>query len=182
MLEAPRRRRIRRAEYDRLIEAGFFQGEKLELLRGELVHMSPVGSRHSWVVTAMHRALQGVIADRALVRTQQPIVAADESEPEPDVSVVTTNDPRAHPLHASLIVEVSESSLRSDLAYKAALYAESDVDEYWVIDLVDDLVHVHRDRAEGRWRSVTVHRLGETLSTVRFPDLAIAVASIIPAR
>lgn len=184
LAERPRRR-IKRVEYDRMIEAGLFQGEKLELLRGELVEMSPIGTRHPWTVMALAEALYDALQKRARVRSQQPFVAADESEPEPDVALAESHDPRRHPERAYLLVEVADSSRESDLGSKAVLYAESDVAEYWVVDLVDlvdDVVHVHRDRADGGWRTITTHAIGERLSPLRYPDVVLELGAIIAPR
>lgn len=162
-----------------MIAMGFFEGEKLELLRGELVKMSPIGTRHSWSVAMLQRLLMRVLAERADVLSQAPFIAADESEPEPDVLVVPPIDPRNHASHAYLIVEIAESSLDYDLTRKAALYAESNVEEYWVVDLQDDVVHVHRDRAGGRWRTISTHPVGDVLHPVAFPDVAIEIAAFV---
>ena len=81
---------------------------------------------------------------------------------------------------AYLIVEVARSSLRKDKGPKAALYGLAEVDEYWIVNQVDALVEVYRDRHAGEWRSEQVHRRGETIAMARFPDVTIAVAEILP--
>ena len=171
------RRKLRRVEYDRMVAAGLFQGERLELIRGELVAvMSPVGVKHAMVVTEFDRRLHRVCPEGLVVRCQQPLVCADDSEPEPDLAVVPFDPaPTEHPVRAVLVVEVADSSRDADLLGKAALYAESDVDEYWVIDLQDACIHVHRDRAEGAWQSVSVHAADVRLSPRALPDLAVSL-------
>ena len=78
-------------------------------------------------------------------------------------------------MRAVLVVEVADSSRDADLLGKAALYAESDVDEYWVIDLQDACIHVHRDRADGAWQTVSVHAADVRLSPRALPDLAVSL-------
>ena len=99
--------------------------------------MSPIGSAHSAVVTVLQERLMARLAPEFMVRCQQPLACADESEPEPDLAVVARRPYRdAHPAAAALVIEVADTSVDYDLGAKAALYAESAVDEYWVIDLV----------------------------------------------
>lgn len=171
------RRKLRRVEYDRMVEAGLFQGERLELIRGELVAvMSPIGVKPAMMVTALDRWLHQACPDGLAVRCQQPLICADDSEPEPDLALVPY-EPAAteHPMRAMLVIEVADSSRDVDLIGKAALYAESDVDEYWVIDLQDACVHVHRDRAGGAWQTVSIHAADVRLSPRALPDLAVSL-------
>ena len=171
------RRKLRRDEYDRMVAAGLFQGERLELIRGELVAvMSPIGVPHATVVTELYRRLDRAAPRSLIARSQQPLVCADDSEPEPDLAVVPFDPaPTEHPMRAVLVVEVADSSRDADLIGKAALYAESDVDEYWVIDLQDACIHVHRDRADGAWQTVSVHAADVRLSPRALPDLAVSL-------
>jgi Uma2 family endonuclease len=157
-LDGRARRRLRRDEYDRMVMAGLFHGEHVELIRGELVAMSPIGSVHSAVVRVLSERLVRALPPHLMVSSQQPLACADESEPEPDLAVVARRPYRdAHPVAAVLVIEVADTSVDYDLGAKAALYAESAVDEYWVIDLGRGVVVVHRARAAGRWTAITTH-------------------------
>lgn len=119
------RRKIRRAEYDRMVEVGLFQHERLELIRGELVAMGPIGVPHATAVTELYRRLDRACPDELVVRCQQPLICADESEPEPDLAVVPFDPaPTTHPTRARLVIEVADSSRGVDLHDKTALYAE----------------------------------------------------------
>lgn len=143
---APERPRpLRRAEYEHLVEAGAFTDERIELLEGVLVSMSPQGTEHADIVRRLTMLFVRLVGDRALVSVQCPFAASDDSEPEPDLALVPHGNYRgAHPTRAFLIVEVAESSLRKDASIKADLYARSRVDEYWVVDLNARSVLVHR--------------------------------------
>ena len=177
------RRKIRREEYDRMVEAGLFQREHLELIRGELLTMSPVGIRHRIVVTQLYKAFIAHTPTHLVVCSQQPLICRGESEPEPDLSLVPFDPaPVRHPTSAALVVEVADSSLDYDLGDKAALYADSDVLEYWVIDLVDDVIHVHHDRVEGRWTSITRHARTEPVWPLAVPSVAVTLDDLLTPR
>lgn len=174
------RRKIRREEYDRMVEAGLFQREHLELIRGELLAMSPIGLKHTIVVTQLYRVFVRSTPRGLLVHSQQPLICADESEPEPDLSVVPFDPaPVMHPTSALLVIEVAETSLRYDLGDKATLYAESDVLEYWVIDLEAEVVHVHRERADGRWTSISRHERTERLTPIAVPAVSLTLVELL---
>lgn len=80
------------------------------------------------------------------------------------------------------MIEVADSSRGVDLHDKAALYAESDVDEYWVVDLDAVCVHVHRDRAAGGWAAITVHDADAPLTPAALPDLTVTLAAVVAPR
>ena len=116
-----------RAEYERLIEIGVFRAdEPVELLGGQLIVSEPQGSAHYTAVLLAEEALRAALGAGGLVRTQGPIALDDESEPEPDIAAVpgrTRDYSRAHPVRPALVVEVAETSLAHDRAYKGSLYA-----------------------------------------------------------
>lgn len=106
--------------------------------------------------------------------------AFDESEPEPDIAVVALGDySEAHPSLALLVVEVADSSLRFDREIKAPLYAASGFREYWIVNLCDQVVEVHRHARGDVWTEVVHHLRDAVLSPLAFPDVKIAVADII---
>jgi Uma2 family endonuclease len=180
-LAYPIPRRLTRTEYDRMIELGFFRGERLELIRGTLLRMSPIGPPHATAVSRLNRLLVTRLSDRAEVRIQQPIVAADDSEPEPDVAVVPLGDySREHPHGALLVIEVADSSLSHDRKTKAELYAESNVREYWVVDLTGRTFEVFTEPSGNRYASVRRVSEGESVASGAFDDLVIAVDDVIP--
>jgi len=173
-------RRLRRAEYDALVAAGVFQDERVELLEGVVVSMSPNDPPHASPVELLTAILVPALAGRARVRIQLPIVAADESEPEPDVAVVPAADySREHPASAFLVVEVADSSLRKDRLVKGPLYARSGFQEYWVVNVRAKAIEVHRGPSADGWASITRHGKGEALHPVAFPDVAVAVDAVV---
>jgi Uma2 family endonuclease len=144
-----RTRRFTRAEYDRLIEVGIFQpGERIELIGGELIVSEPQGAAHYTAIVKSTRALQATFGPGWYVRSQGPIGLDDESEPEPDVAVVSGEPDdyaRAHPSRPVLTLEIAESSLAGDRQRKGSLYARAGLVDYWVLNLVDRVLEVYRE-------------------------------------
>jgi Uma2 family endonuclease len=174
-------RPLKRVEYERLAELGYFEDEKVELLLGAVLPMTPTDPAHSYTAMHLGHRLQRLVGERAFVLVDQPFAASDISEPEPDVAVVpNVTDWAEHPRRAFLIVEVARTSLRRDKDVKAAVYAIAEVDEYWIINLVDEVVEVYRDRHNGEWRQRSTHPRGETIAMLAFPDVQLAVGEILP--
>lgn len=175
--ESPRP--ITRAEYDRLVSLGFFEDERVELLHGVLVRMTPQDPLHAFSVQKLNSLLLPKLLGRAEVRIQAPFAASDDSEPEPDVAVVPLDVRgdyrREHPSTAWLLVEVANTSQRKDRNIKAKLYATSRVTEYWIVDVPARAVEVYRQAVTGAYASVVTRNAGEDLSLVQFPDVAFKV-------
>lgn len=174
-------RPLKRVEYDKLVDEGFFQNERVELVFGMVVTMTPPSPQHAESVARVDDLLRDQLARRARVSCQNPFAATDDSEPQPDVFVFPNGDYwNAHPGRAYLVVEVSRSSLEYDRSAKHLLYGLSQVDEYWIVNHPDGVVEVYRDPHEGKWRSMTTHARGETVTMLAFADVQIAVADILP--
>lgn len=167
-----------RSEYDRLIALGVFVDEKIELLRGQLVTMSPEGWDHAEIGNWLLRRLVRTLGDEFEIRHASPFAANDDSEPEPDLFIGRTEPGRrAHPSHPLLLIEVSNSSIRKDRKIKRALYAEIGVPEYWIIDITRGVpvVEVYTEPSvQGYARMVTL-RDGDVLRPLHVPiELAVA--------
>jgi len=178
---ADRVRPLRRVEYEQMVDMGLFRNERVELLRGYVVQMSPQKSRHGGAVQSLNHffVLALVASRRASVRVQLPLAVGDDSEPEPDIALVPPEEYRdRHPDTAFLVVEVAETSLKEDRA-KAEIYASGGIPEYWIADTVHGLVEVYTDIVDGVYARVTPFRHGQTLSPGAFPDLAIRVEDIL---
>lgn len=138
-----------REEYYKIAEAGVFRpGERVELIGGRIVAMSPQHSRHFTAIGLVEDALRTLFSAGYTVRVQGPLDLSPSSQPEPDVTVVrgTIRDyASAHPTTALLVVEVSESSLAFDRGEKASLYANASIAEYWIMNLGDRRLEVYRD-------------------------------------
>ena len=191
MTETMPTKRWTRIEYDRLIDKGVFgPKDRIELLGGLLVVREPQGGPHAMGIRMVEEALRGVFASGWDVRGQLPVALDDDSEPEPDVSVVpgSFRDYRqAHPARAVLIVEVAESSLRLDRGEKGSLYARAGVPDYWIVNLVDHVLEVHRDPAADagapygwRYASVVTLRAGDVVTPLAAPHSPVPVVDLVP--
>lgn len=158
-MPAVRVRPLRRSEYDVLVEQGVFgPDDRIQLLEGELVEMSPQKPPHAGIVERLNELLMPALVGRFRVRVQLPLAAGEYSEPEPDVAVVPADEPRErHPERAILVIEVAHETVRLDLGRKARIYASAGVSEYWVIDAPADAVHVHTDPSPGGYGSIIRH-------------------------
>lgn len=179
-LLAQQTRPIRRDEWEKMARLGLFEGERVELLYGVIVAMSPKGTPHESAIQRLNRLFIKALDDRATIRVQSSFAASDRSQPEPDVAVVPTGAYRDdHPAQAFLVVEVSDSSLPVDRKIKAQLYAESNVPEYWIVNVRDSIVEVHTEIVRGEYTKVTPYRAGSRITLVSFPDVSFAVDDIL---
>lgn len=183
-------RRWRRAEYERLVDLGVFDGERLELLDGLLVVREPQGSSHAAIVAQIGEVLAKAFGSGWHPRLHAPLALDEASEPEPDVAVVAGR-PRdylaGHPVAAALVVEVADSSLRLDRRLKGVLYARARVPEYWIVNLADGTLEVHRmpGRAAGRtrrwrYRSVQFLRPPASVTPLAASGSPVPIADLLP--
>jgi Uma2 family endonuclease len=180
VVEPERFRPLKRSEYDRMVELGLFQDERVELIRGLLVKMSPQYAPHASTVEKLNELLVLRLQGRFRVRIQSPLALSDDSEPEPDVAVVPRGKyDTEHPTTALLIIEVSDSSLRQDRA-KAAVYASAGIGEYWIVNLNARTIEVYSSPDGDRYAESRTVREGDTLRSAALSDVAIVVAEILP--
>lgn len=174
-------------EWHRLGEAGFYTDDpRVELLDGEIIHMSPTGNRHALAFAFLNDRLADFKKGRFLIWPGNPVEADNRSEPLPDLTLVSRSHGTTgrHPLSRDvfLIVEISDTTLSYDRGRKLRKYAATGVREYWIVNLKDDTIEVHRKPAGDQFEKRTIHKAGESVSPLAFPDVTIAVADIIPAR
>jgi Uma2 family endonuclease len=146
---AIRTKRWTRLEYERLIDLGAFGPEdRLELLGGQLVVREPQGRPHATGIRLVAQALRAAFGPSWSIEAQLPVSLDEESEPEPDVAVVA-GGPRdylaSHPSRPVLVVEIALTRLALDRGEKASLYARAGVEDYWIVNLVDNILEVYRD-------------------------------------
>lgn len=174
-------RRLRRVEYDRLVELGTFEHERVELIRGVIVSMSPQGAPHAVAIQRLTELLVLALRGRAHVRVQLPLAASDESEPEPDLAVVPLGDyEQGHPDRAHLIIEVARTTQTYDRETKGPLYAAMKVPEYWLVDVAARTIEVHREPGAEGYGSLEILQAGAHVAVPAFPDVVVPVASIVP--
>lgn len=182
----PERHLVTVDEFDRMVDAGVFAPEgRLELLDGEMVDMSPIGSAHQACVNRLTTLFAPLaVAERAVVQVQGAIRASAISRPQPDVALLVPRDDyyaEGHPGPSDvlLVIEVADTSVRFDRGTKLPAYGRAGVAETWVVDLNGGVVDVAtRPSEQGDAHLVRVAR-GGTLAPTAFPDLRLAVADLL---
>jgi Uma2 family endonuclease len=172
--------RLRVADYEALAETGIFDGEKVELLDGVVVPMSPQTVSHSMLVAALNEALVRGIPPTHQVRPALPMALSEYSMPEPDFAIVRRAPFRSpHPAMGDLLVEVSASSLAIDRGLKAVLYAKAGARDYWVVDAKRLAIIVHRDPTPDGFASITHFESNQSVRPLAFPELAICLDRVV---
>lgn len=166
----------------RLVEWGVFDNERIELLGGMLVRMSPQGPRHAWTVLELGHRLALTLRNKAYVRHHSELVVSKDSAPAPDLAVIARSRRDAHPRTALLVVEVARTSLAIDRGVKTAYYAGAGIPEYWIVDLVNDVVEVFTrpNRNKRRYGRHVVLGGDAVLRPLRLAGVEIPVAAILP--
>jgi Uma2 family endonuclease len=145
-LVQPTRKKWTRVEVYRLMEAGWFENQPIELIDGEIILLPTQSPEHAYAVDEVYRTLDQLFGADYWVRMQLPLASADSIETAPDVSMVPglKRDYTDHPSTAALIVEVAKSTLEYDRTQKSGIYAAACVPEYWVLNLKDRVLEVYR--------------------------------------
>jgi Uma2 family endonuclease len=170
--------RLSVAEYHRLDEFNE-KGHRTELIRGILIEKMSKSPLHAAIAKRLYDLLARMIPSGFVVRREDPITFAD-SEPEPDIAVVTGNEAeffQAHPKTAELVIEVAVSSPALD-RQNASLYAEAGVKEYWIVLGTERRVEVYRQPDGGRYLEMRVVGLGEIIECASLPGVRIQVADL----
>lgn len=179
------RHRFTVQEYHRLAEAGLFtEDDRVELIEGDILDMSPIGSRHAACVKRLIRLLDRRIGERAIVAAQDPIQLDDRSEPQPDVALLK---PRSdfyaahHPRAAEvfLIIEVAETSVDYDRAVKVPLYARFGIPEVWLVNVAEDVVEVYRTPSAEGYREMQPLPRGTRVSLEALSNLELTTDEIL---
>ena len=189
-LSTARTKHWTRLEYERLVDLGAFRpGERLELVGGALVVREPQGGPHATAVGLAEDALREAFGPGWTVRAQSPIALDEESEPEPDIAVVpgTRRDYRRdHPSQPVLIVEVADSSLPLDQREKASLYARARIADYWIVNLVDNILEVYRDPVADpdtpygwRYGSTAILHAGDVVTPLALSHPGVPVSDLL---
>lgn len=182
MATEPVHRQFTVDDYHRMAEVGILrEDDRVELIDGEVVEMSPIGGRHVTCVSRVTRLLVSRLPE-AIVNVQSPVRLGEFQEPEPDLAVVRhrayANDlPNADDVF--LLMEVSDSSLAYDRGTKLPLYASAGIPEVWLVDLPGDAIERHTNPANGGYRISVRVRRGETLASTTMPGLVINVDEVL---
>lgn len=162
------------AEYHQMAAAGILSREdRVELLNGKIVNMSPIGSAHAACVEKISESLRLVLGEKAMVRAQNPVTLGDYSEPEPDLAVVVRKenfyaDRHPAPREIFLIIEVADATLQKDRQEKLPIYAAAGIPEYWIANLEKQELEVYRLPERDQYLFKTILKRGEEVSFSRF--------------
>jgi Uma2 family endonuclease len=180
------KRRFTADEYERMGQAGILsEDDRVELIDGEVVAMTPIGPRHAGCVGKANKALVIAAGDSAMVHPQNPVRLGAYDEPQPDLVLLrprsdcyTTSHPG--PEDTLLILEIADSSIEYDRSVKAALYAGAGLPEYWIADLEQEVVWRYTSPLNGAYQRVELYRRGQSIAPQLLPACAIAVDALLP--
>ncbi len=172
-------------DYHRMTEAGVLtEDSRVELIRGQITDMSPIGAPHSRTVNRLTRLLVPLIGAQGIVSVQNPVRLDEGSEPQPDVTIL---HPRMDeddagtpgPADVLLLIEVADSSLGFDRATKLPLYAEAGISDYWIVNLQERAIEVHRNPQGDRYARIRRVGLGESLDILLLPGLTLPTVDVM---
>ena len=189
LLEGRKVKRWTTAEYLKIAETGVFDGQRLELIGGEICAMTPMNEPHAVGTDSLVRIFNRRLPETLWVRGQAPIYIGDHSAPEPDIAIVDAQIARDYerPTTAHLIVEVSDATLRYDQTTKASLYASAQITDYWIVNLQERTLEIYRRPVEDAahafgwkyWDKFTFAR-EQSVSPLCAPELSLTVGDFLP--
>lgn len=168
-------------EYHQMAEAGILtEQDRVELIRGEIVQMSPIGRRHAACVARITQLFNQRLGNMAIVWPQNPITLQDNSEPQPDITLLTPRPDfyeSGHPQASDIffLVEVADATVQSDREEKLPLYAENGITEVWLVNLNEQYVEVYRNPTADRYQAGEKYERGQTLAIQTFPKISFSV-------
>lgn len=160
-----------------------YEDEPIELIEGELITMAPIGPAHSAKVRRLNRVLSNAVKDFAIVDVQNPVTLGEYSEPQPDLTLLRmsedyyeTENPKAEDV--LLLIEIADSSLRSDKHLKIPLYARHGIVEIWLFDVNKKRTEVYLQPSEDGYRQILYPDFNASLSPCMLPEIAIPLKEI----
>jgi Uma2 family endonuclease len=172
-------------QFHQMGEAQIFPpSDRLELIEGEVITMSPIGFRHAFVINYLGNWFPRQLGERAIISIQNPIRLDPHSEPQPDLVILKPReDFYAHQLPQAqdvlLLIEVADSSLSYDREIKVPLYAKHRINEVWLFNLNQAQLEVYRSPQEGYYQDQTILIAPQTLTPLAFPELEITLTRIL---
>ncbi|HLH29800.1 MAG TPA: Uma2 family endonuclease [Terriglobia bacterium] len=172
-------------DYYHMAEAGILQpDERVELIEGEVVEMSPIGDPHGVITDRANMIFARGLGDKVVVSVQRPVRINRYNELQPDVVLIRprenfygTRHPR--PEDVVLLIEVSDTTLRKDQLVKLPIYARSGIPEVWIIDINADAIHTYRQPQRDRYLTTASVGRGESVSPAAFPEFVMRVEDLL---
>jgi Uma2 family endonuclease len=179
------RRQFSVAEYHRMRDAGIFAADdRLELLDGEILLMSPIEPLHAAIVRRLNLHLRQALGDHYIISVQDPIHLSDLSEPQPDLAVLTYRADyysSAHPQpgEIELLIEVADTSLEYDRLSKLPRYAESGIPEVWIVNIAHQQIEQYNDPANGAYRTKQTWTHGQVITSIQLPSISLTCDQVL---
>jgi Uma2 family endonuclease len=172
-------------QYHQMITSGVLtEGDRVELIDGEILEMVAIGSKHGAQVKRLNRLLSGLLESSVLVSVQDPVELGPRSEPQPDVALLRwradfyeTSHPQASDVY--LVIEVADSTLDYDRSVKVLLYSRSNIFEYWIVNLQDNVIEVHRQPSQSGYQLIQSYQRGIDIEIMALPGLGLTVDRIL---
>jgi Uma2 family endonuclease len=172
-------------EYHRMAEMGIIEAdERVELLAGQIVKMAAKGTAHGAALKRTVELLQNFLWGLVLLSIQDPVRLNHFSEPEPDIALLVRDplyyeDRHPTPSAIYLIIEVADTTLRTDLGIKTTIYAQSGIADYWVLDVNNRQLHVFREPSQDGYPSLVILGDDGSISPLQFPDFSYMVRDML---
>lgn len=179
------RRQFTVEEYHRMAEVGILtEDDRVELIEGEIVQMSPIGRRHAACVNRLIRLFSQRFGEQAIITSQNPVELSDRSELQPDIALL---QPRSdfyeaghpQPKDIFLIVEVADTTIETDRHVKIPLYAGSGISEVWLIDIHEQLIEIYRQPTAAGYQDMQKCRRGQRIAPQAFSEIQLAVDEVL---
>lgn len=180
-IREPTRHHLTTHDFHRMGEAGVFsEDDRIELIEGELIDMAPIGSLHAGTVMRLTGLFNHALGGRAILSLQNPILLAEQSEPQPDVAVLRNRADfyrNSHPVPKDilLLVEIADTSLGYDRDVKIPLYARHGIPEVWLVDLSARNVEIHRHPTRRGYRELLRPENSESVALSMMPGVSISL-------
>ncbi|HEY9662813.1 MAG TPA: Uma2 family endonuclease [Allocoleopsis sp.] len=179
------RKKFTVGQYHQMIESGILTDrDRVELIKGEIIEMSPVGRRHAACVDRLTELFVLRLTSRAIVRTQNPIRLSDDSEPQPDLALLRRRDDfyeTGHPKPEDifLVIEVSDTTVDFDREIKIPTYAEEGIAEAWLIDLNAQIIEVYQQPVPSGYQSKQQFDRGQSITLPGFSGIQFDVEQLL---
>ena len=174
------------SDYRRMLDAGILsEDDQVELLNGQITLMSPQRPPHTTATKRAYDYLKPLLLGKADVRSQSPITLNSYSEPEPDIAVVAIDnfeysDRHPSPNEIFLLIEVADSTLTRDLGEKVSAYAQANIQDYWVVNVRERIVHIFRHPLGDTYQQKQILEENDECSLLVFPDINVLISRLLP--
>jgi Uma2 family endonuclease len=180
-----KRRQFTLEQYHQMIATGLIpEGDRVELIDGEILEMAAIGSRHAAQVNRLTRLFSRQLGDDVLVSVQNPLEIGPRSEPEPDVVLLRGRadyyeSGHLQPSDVYFVIEVADSTVDFDRNVKALTYARSGIVEYWLVNLTIDAIEVYRQPAPNGYQFVETKQRGESIGLAALSDVTFTIDQLL---